>query len=97
MYGIPNTGAVTADIFITSTLWRHMAIENCAKNNTKLTDSALTRLPLAVYARFKSVNFFNTTNKKIQFWWGPYWWRPGAMAPLDPLNPALEVRVSRLT
>jgi len=35
------------------------------------TDAALTRLPLAVYARFKSVNLKKYYKQKIQFWWGP--------------------------
>ena len=45
--------------------------------STISSDSALTRLPLAVYARFKSVNLKNTTNKKYIILVGPLL----AMAP----------------
>jgi len=30
-----------------------------------------------------------TTNKKLQFWWGLYWWGARGHGPLDSQNPAL--------
>ena len=60
--------------------------------STKSTGSGLTRLPLAVYAWFKSVNFFKYYKQKIyNFGGGPYWWGPGAMAPWTSLNPAVRI------
>jgi len=59
--------------------------------STISTDSALTRLLLAVYARFKSVKFKKIlqTKKNYNFGGAPTGGGPGAMAPWIPLNPAL--------
>ena len=58
--------------------------------STISTESTLTRLPLAVYARFKSVNFFKYYKQtNYNFVEGN--------GPLDPLNPALlKVKVTEM-